>query len=111
MNAEDPAQESQRNRRAWLRTGFALFCVGLLITWTSLPFGATTSGDLLLPWIGVVMAALGAASRTGTIIAYRWCWPRGTRYPAATDGLALLLAGLVAMFGAVLVLILLADAC
>ena len=96
--------------QAWLCTGLALFGVGLLITWTSLPSGAS-SGDLLLPWLGVAMAALGAASSTRTMIAYRRCWPGGTRHRAATGDLALVLAGLVAMFGAVLVLILLADAC
>lgn len=111
MNAEDPAQKSQHNLRAWLRTGVALFCVGLLITWASLPSAATTSGNLLLPWLGIAIAALGAASSTRTMIAYGWCGPRGMRYPAAAGGVALVLAGLAAMLAAILALILLADTC
>ena len=110
MNVGDPVQDTQHNRRAWLCTGLALFGVGLLITWTSLPSGAS-SGDLLLPWLGVAMAALGAASSTRTMIAYRRCWPGGTRHRAPIGDPALVLASLVAMFGVILALILLADAC
>ena len=110
MNADDPARESRHNRRAWLWTSLALFGVGLVITWASLPSEASTPGDLLLPWLGVAMAGLGAASSTATMIGAR-CRRPGTWYPAATGGPALVLAGLVAVFGAVLALILLADAC
>jgi hypothetical protein len=63
-----------------------------------------------LPWLGVAMAGLGAASSAGTMLASRWR-RAGAGYPVATGTLALVLSGLVAIFGAALSLILLADAC
>ena len=111
MNTAGPARDRQGDPRGWLRTGLALFAVGLLITWTSLWSSATASGDPLVPWLGIIVAALGVVSSTGAMIATRWSWMRGRAGSPATSGMALVLASLAAMLGAALALILLAEAC
>lgn len=111
MNTAGPARARPGDLTGWLRTGLALFAVGLLITWTSLSSAAPASGDPLVPWLGITVAALGAVSSTGAMITARWSWMRGRAGSPATSGMALVLAGLAAMLGAALALILLAEAC
>jgi uncharacterized membrane protein YidH (DUF202 family) len=101
----------RRRLQAWLRTGLSLLVVGALITGISLGVGPATEVDRLLPWLGGALVFLGVVSSLGAGVGYRLALARGRPDAGGSDAPALILAGLIAIAGSLLALILIADAC
>jgi hypothetical protein len=90
---------------AWFRTGLSLLAVGLLVTWTSIWWWPVTTGELVLAWLGIAIAATGAAAVTTVLMV---SLPRRHADPGFPDtSLMLLLARLVVLCGAFLLMTLL----
>jgi len=104
-------RHERRSLRAWIRTGLTLLVAGSLITGVSLASGAASELDRILPWLGAAIAVLGVASIMGALIGYRLAHARGERWPRGSGAPALFLAGLIAIAGSLLAVILIADSC
>jgi uncharacterized membrane protein YidH (DUF202 family) len=103
--------ESRQSLQAWIRTGVSLMVVGAIITAASLALGAETSADRLVPWTGTTLVGLGIVSIVGAVVGYRRALARGSRASGASEAAARIMAGLIAIAGSLLIIILIADAC